>query len=101
MSTQKLIRSSLAFAFALTTAGAALAEQPARTGYRDSVVKDDCAPAFASGASYRDSVARLGISTSAVHVAKGSNGYRDAYSRVTPEAGSHQVALAAPLVCRN
>jgi hypothetical protein len=101
MSAQKLIRGSLAFLFALTATGTALADGTVRSGYRDSIVKDACTPVFVSGASYRDSVARLETTTVGVLAAKSSNGYRDANARIPAETTARQVALAAPLVCRN
>jgi hypothetical protein len=101
MSAQKFVQSSLAFVFALTAAGAAFADQPTRVGYRDSIVEDACTPAFASGASYRDAVARTGTQTSAVLVAKGSEGYRNAFASAPAQTGARQVALGAALVCRN
>ena len=95
MSAQKLFKSSLVFAFALTTAGVALAEE--RVGYRGAFVDDACAPITASNASYRDSAARAG-KAEAVTVAKTTGGYRDAYARDS-KSGTRLVATGTRLAC--
>lgn len=98
MFTPKFVRGSIALALALT-AGSAFAEQPARGGYRNSVLISACTAETPSGASYRDSVARHRTSDGAA-ARVGSAGYRDQQARLPSKEWSRQVALAAPLACR-
>ena len=94
MSSQKLIRSSLALAFAFSITGTALAE-PTRGGYRDSIRSVTCAPQAAGSTSYRDAQARLNLGTqglATIQVA-GYRGRGPAGPRLT------QVASAAGAYC--
>lgn len=94
MSTQKLIRSSLALAFAFAVTGTAVAE-PSRGGYRDSIWSAACAPQSAGGTSYRNAQARSNLGT------PGSVSIRVAGYRGHGPAGQHaaQVASAAGAYC--
>jgi hypothetical protein len=81
---QKFVRGSLVLALVLT-AGSALAENPARGGYRNSVPLAACASDTREAPSYRGSVARLGIEQSEQRKVA-SAGYRDRYGRATSKA---------------
>lgn len=97
MYTQKFIRGSLVLTLVLV-AGGALAEKPARGGYRNSV-PIACASDARGTASYRDSVARLGIEDDA-RPKVASAGYRDQYARRGSQSASESlVARLAGLAC--
>lgn len=75
MFARKLVRGSVALALALS-AGSALAQQPLRGGYRDSVAISGSEQD--SGASYRGSMARSNEGSSVS--AASSSGYRDKFA---------------------
>jgi hypothetical protein len=98
MFSQKFVRGSLVLALVLT-AGNALAENPARGGYRNSVPLAACGSDAREAPSYRDSVARLGIEQGEQRKVA-SAGYRDQYTRATSKAAPvRQVAGAMSRAC--
>jgi hypothetical protein len=93
MFAQKFVRSSLAFALALTATTSALAHQPARGGYRDSTAIGAAAPEGAPGATYRDRAAHSSASAGVTRIGE-TSGYRDAFARGPSQGSVRQVALA-------
>ncbi|HEY3494882.1 MAG TPA: hypothetical protein VGK73_09360 [Polyangiaceae bacterium] len=101
MFAQKSMLGTLAFAFAITATGAALADSSARGGYRDSVIVDRCAPTKSSGTSYRDAAARTEPDAAPIAAAYAGAGYRDQHARGPGEVQRRQTARAGALVCHN
>jgi len=92
MSARNLIRHSLTLAFSLTAATAALAEQPVRQGYRDSIATSSSSSAPVTGAaSYRDAFARIPASSGNEFAGRAA-GYRDALVRLPAQNRDVRVA---------
>jgi len=93
----KTARASLALAFVLTASSAALAHEPSRIGYRDSMVETACTPPATT--SYRDIVQRFDNHPVDELIATGQRGYRDAFVRLPSQARARHLFAFAP-ACR-
>src|SRR6185295_12300274 len=93
----KVARASLALAFVLTASSAALAHEPTRIGYRNSMVESACTPPATT--SYRDVVQRFGNRPVDEFIAAGQRSYRDAFVRLPSQTRAQRMVAFAP-ACR-